>query len=81
MIERLNQPDAADLKQIIHIFSAVMESLQHAEHEPQIAPDEFLPRLQIAAVDEGKELPHALVADDGERGGIHAADFNFADSQ
>ena len=30
-------------------------------------------------MDEGKELPHPFVADDGERRGIHAADFNFAD--
>ena len=56
-----------------------MEPLEHAEHQTQIAPDKFLPRPHIPAVDEGKELPHPFVADDGERRGIHAADFNFAD--
>ena len=56
----------------------MMEPLEHTEHKPQIAPDELLPRLHIPAVHEGEELPHALVADDGERGRIHAADFNFA---
>ena len=57
----------------------MVEPLEHAEHQTQIAPDKFLPRPHIPAVDEGKELPHPFVADDGERRGIHAADFNFAD--
>ena len=47
MVECLNQSDAADLKQIVHIFAAMMEPLEHAEHKPQIAPDELLPRLHI----------------------------------
>ena len=61
MVECFNQPDAADLKQIIHIFSAMVEPLKHTEHKTQIAPEEFLARLHIAAVNEGKELTHTFV--------------------
>ena len=66
MIERFNQTDAADLKQIIHIFSAMMESLKHAENKAQIAPNKLLACLQIAAVNEGEELAHTFVGNDGQ---------------
>lgn len=57
----------------------MVEALEHAEHKPQIAADEFLTCGDVAAVHKGKELAHALIGDYGKRGCIHAADFNFTD--
>ena len=61
VVQRLDEADAAHLEQVVHVFPAVAEALDHAEHQAQIAPDEFLARVQIAAVHQGKELAHALV--------------------
>jgi hypothetical protein len=43
VIDRLNQADAADLKEIVHIFFTVGKALHQTQHQPQISVDQLAP--------------------------------------
>ncbi len=50
MIDGLDQSDAADLEQIIHILAASGEFLDHGQNQPQIAADELVARGCVAGL-------------------------------
>ena len=75
VVQRLDQPNAAHLEQVVHIFPAVAEALDDAQHQPEVSTYKFLACVQVAAMHKGKQLPHALVADDRQRGSVHTTDF------
>ena len=79
IVQRLDEPDAAHLKQIVHVFAPVAEALNNAQHQTQISPDKFLPGVEIAAVHQRKQLPHTLVGQNGQGRRIYAADFHLVD--
>ena len=77
IVDGLDQADAAHLKEVVHTLAPVVKALDHAEHEPEVPLYEFMASAGIARADFGKQLPHALVVQHGERRCIHAADFDL----
>ena len=76
MVDRFHEADAANLEKIIHILPAHGKALHDAQHKPQVAADEFLPRRLVACIDFLKIPGELLLGDDGKAGSVDAADFH-----
>ena len=76
VVKRLDQPDTANLEQVIHVLRAVVEALEHAEHQPQVAANELLARGHVAAMTRGKT--HACAHWDQGSVEVSRADFDLA---
>lgn len=76
VIYGLHQPDTADLKKVIQIFSTHGEALHNAQYQPQISLNEFFSRLLVAGIYFTEVAFQLLLGDDRQLGGIHSADFN-----
>lgn len=57
----LDQADAPHLKQIVGTLPPLVKALDDAEHQPQVAADEFLARGAVAAVNQREQFAHALI--------------------
>ena len=77
IIDGLDEPDAAHLKQVVEVLAPLGEPLHHAEHQPQVALDHLLPRGGVAPVGLGQQLPFLRFGQDGKLGRIHPAEFHF----
>lgn len=53
-----NEADAAHLEQVIGIFTPFVEALNHGQHQPQVALDQFLPGVQVALSGPVKQYIH-----------------------
>ena len=77
IVEGLDQSDTANLKQIIRIFSAVGESLDHAEYQSEISLNKLVARLLISRLNFFDHLHHFRFFVERQFRGIHTADFHF----
>ena len=77
IVQPLHQPDAAHLKQIVHVFAAVLKALNHAQHQPQIGADELLARRFVARMRPLHQRAHGLMGQNGQLRRVHAANFNL----
>ena len=77
VVDGLDEPDAAHLKQVVEVLAPLGEPLHHAEHQPQVALDHLLPRGGVARVGLGQQLPFLRFGQDGKLGRIHPAEFHF----
>ena len=48
MIQRLDQPDAPHLKNIIRAFASVWKTLNHTENETKVSHNELFPQLPVS---------------------------------
>ena len=76
-VDGLDQADTAHLKEIVHALAPVREALHDAEHQPQIAGDQLLPRFLVARPGLFQKRPCLAALQDRQRGCVHAADLNF----
>ena len=60
IINRLDQTDAADLKQIVHVFRAVRKALNNRQNKLKVAVDQLLLGRQIAGLQLNEQLRHLL---------------------
>ena len=58
IIDSLDQADASNLKQIVHLFAAVLEPLHDGKDESQIAVNELLPSIVITGLHPQHECAH-----------------------
>ena len=77
IVEGLDQSDTANLKQIIRIFSAVGESLDHAEYQSEISLNKLVACLLISRLNFFDHLHHFRFFVERQFRGIHTADFHF----
>ena len=77
IIDRLDQPDASHLEQIVRILAAPHKALHHAEHQAQIAADHLLARFFVAGLRFGDQLRFFLFPQHGQLCGVHAADLHL----
>ena len=61
VVDGLHKPDAADLKQIVHIFTPAGEPLDDRQHQPQVALDHLLSSLLVPLLDPPQQLGHLAV--------------------
>lgn len=50
IIDGLDQSDAADLKQVVHVLAAANEFLNHGQHQPEISGNELLACVGVAVL-------------------------------
>ena len=43
VVNGLDEADTAHLEQVVHVLTPAGKSLEHRQHQPQVAPDELLP--------------------------------------
>ena len=75
-IHSLDQPDTADLKNVVHALLFRRESPRYRQHEPKVCHDEFLARVLVAALRLFDKLHHFLVLELGQGGRIESAYLN-----
>jgi hypothetical protein len=73
IIYRLQQTDAAYLEQVIRVFAAVFEALQHTEHQAQVTADYFLSGRSVPGTRQAEELFHSAAGQNGQLIGIDTA--------
>ena len=65
IVDSLDQPDTADLKQVVRTLAAAGEFLDHGQHQPEVSRDELLARVTVAV----------LCTDEQRAAGIAAQNF------
>lgn len=50
IVDGLDQPDTADLKQVVRTLAAAGEFLDHGQHQPEVSCDELLARVTVAVL-------------------------------
>ena len=53
-----HQTDAAHLKQVVGAFSPLVKSLDHAQHQPQIAFNELFPGFFVPGLCQSQQRIH-----------------------
>ena len=74
VVDRLDEPDAPHLKEIVHVLPAPGEFLDHGEDEPQVPADELFPRVLIPGPGLCQKRLRFLAAEPRQARGIDAAD-------
>ena len=64
IVDGLHKPDAANLKQIIHIFTAIGKALHNGQHQLQISIDQCFLGTFIALLELHKQLLHFCICQD-----------------
>ena len=80
IVNGFDQTDAADLKQVVHIFITGGKPLDDAKNQPQIPFNEDLPGLFVPADDPLKQGVLLLVGQKRQLCGVHSTDFDFIHS-
>ena len=78
IVDGLDQPDAADLKEVVRVFAAACKALNDAEHQPEIAVNQLVARGLIAVPAAVQQLAHLVVPERLQFRGVHAADLDLA---
>ena len=73
IIDCLDQPDTADLEQVVHWLPAPAKALDHREHQPEVAADQLFTGGLVAVPDTVQQRVHFFRRKDGKRRGIHTA--------
>ena len=61
IVNGLDEPYAANLKQIVHAFTSPREPLDHRQHQPQIPLDQLFTGLPVPGLAAAEQL-HGLTA-------------------
>lgn len=78
IVDCLDQTDAADLKQIVHVLAAADEFLDHGQHQPEVAGNELLARVSVAVLCADEQCPAGFAAQDFQVGRVDTADLDFS---
>ena len=78
IVDRLDETDAADLKQIVDVLPAGGKALDDAQHEPQIARDQLLAGGLVALPDAQQQRAGRSAVEYGELRGVDAANLYFS---
>ena len=78
MIDGLDQTDAADLKQVVYVFTAADEFLDHGQHQPEVAGNELLACVSVAVLCADEQCPAGVTAQDLQLGCVDTADLDFS---
>ena len=78
VVDGLDEPDAPDLEQVVHILTAACEFLYDAEHQSQVALHHLLPGLAVTRAGRLDKAGFFGFAQHRQAGGIHAAEFYFS---
>ena len=73
-VDRLDEPDAARLKDVVGVGVFRPKALDEGEHKTHIADDKPVPRGLIARFEAAHELVVLLMGEFGQPRRIHAAD-------
>ena len=77
VVDGLDEPDAAHLKQVVEVLAPLGEPLHHAEHQPQVALDHLLAGGGVARMGPRQQLPLLCFGQDRQLCRIHPAELNF----
>lgn len=77
MVDGFHQADTPDLKQVVRRFAATLKTLDHRQHQPQIAADQFITRLLVAAGRTPQQRIGLCGSQHRQSGGIHPADLHL----
>ena len=78
IIDGLDQADAADLKQVVHVLTAADEFLDHGQHQPEVAGNELLACVSVAVLCADEQCPAGVTAQDLQLGRVDTADLDFS---
>ena len=78
IVDGLDQTDAADLKQIVHVLAAADEFLDYGQHQPEVAGNELLARVSVAVLCADEQCPAGVAAQDFQVGRVDTADLDFS---
>ena len=78
VVDGLDQSDASNLEEIVAVLSPAGKPLDHREHQPEVALDQFLPGLLVPCLGPAQQLPGTLPGEQRQLGGVHAADVDLA---
>ena len=73
VVQRLHQPDAPDLKEVIDVFAAPGKALDDGQYQPQVPLYELVARRLVAAMYQRVELLHPLRRENGQLAGVQPA--------
>ena len=78
IVNRFDQANAPDLKQVVRIFPAPGKLLNHRKHQAQIPFDQFLARLHVALLCLFQQGNRFCIFEYFQFCGVHTADLHFA---
>ena len=78
IIDGLDQTDAADLKQVVYVFTAADEFLDHGQHQPEVAGNELLACVGVAVLCTDEQCPAGVAAQDLQVSRVDTADLDFS---
>lgn len=73
VVDGLDQPDTADLEQVIDVLAPAGEAVDDGQHQTQIALNEPLPRLTVAVPGACEQFLRLVVFQHRELRGVYAA--------
>ena len=76
-VDGLDQPHTAHLEQVIRIFAAVGELLDHGQHQSEIPIDEPFPGFHIPLLGAPQQGDGLLVAQHFQFGGVYSTDLHL----
>ena len=77
-VHGLDEADDPHLKQVVHALAPSREALHHAEHQPEVALDQLLPRGGVARSGPLQQRPGLPTFQHRQAGGVHAADLDLS---
>src|SRR5690606_16144919 len=80
VVDGFHQADAADLKEIVHVFAAVVEPLDDAEDEAQVALNELGAGVLIAVPHSLQQFSHVRIGQHRQLGRVDAANLHLVHS-
>ena len=78
VVDRLDQPDHAHLKQIVGVLVARGKTADHRQHQPEIPEDQPVARRLVARLRQSEQLAFLPVRKSCEARRIESADFDLA---
>jgi hypothetical protein len=74
----LNQTNAAYLEQVIWAFAPFVETLDHAEHQPQITFNQLFPGVFVSGFGKAEKGVHFCMGQGLQARGVYTADLYFS---
>ena len=77
VVDGFDEPDAADLKQVVDVLAPPEKALDDRQHQPEIAADELLTRGAVALLRPAQQRRHLLVFQHRQTRRVDPADFHL----